>query len=430
MKIRKVSMWRNVWLLLTGVLPILRSQGPLDLPFSREIPSKESEDVALLEWGYDREMQEIVLEIQTPLASWVALGLSPGASLNRSDFVVGGWNEEEEPFFYDAHMEGDWPPVKDETQNYELINLSRNDTHSVLRVWRKWFTCDPNDQEIENDTLRMIVVFGEDSEFQITEDHTFRKSIFFLEIFQDIVYPDVMIPYDFRIKNSFDYHPETGVPIGTEKDPQYIRIEIHYSNFENKQGIVDNSGIRIFYTNELRQYDSAIFMVGIFTFPIHFIPPGSESFRSYGLCNTHLIPEVTKIEGLRLKIQESFNVTPDRQRLFYRGKQGGPSTLNEMCIGFLFYYPVFPFAACWSLLDIHHVTDALGLERADGIMDAILNIDAVEWDDENREIAQRAVMEANYIAIAEDRKGTRLNETSPALPISLPTPHLCDEESP
>ncbi|XP_069818043.1 E3 ubiquitin-protein ligase UHRF2 [Dendropsophus ebraccatus] len=33
------------------------------------------------------------------------------------------------------------------------------------------------------------------------------------------------------------------------------------------------------------------------------------------------LSRLTKIEGLRLKIQDSFNVTPDRQRLFYRGKQ-------------------------------------------------------------------------------------------------------------
>lgn len=27
-----------------------------------------------------------------------------------------------------------------------------------------------------------------------------------------------------------------GVPIGTEEDPKYIRMEIHYSNFQNKEG--------------------------------------------------------------------------------------------------------------------------------------------------------------------------------------------------
>ncbi|MGH0151083.1 UNVERIFIED_CONTAM: hypothetical protein FKN15_052638 [Acipenser sinensis] len=33
------------------------------------------------------------------------------------------------------------------------------------------------------------------------------------------------------------------------------------------------------------------------------------------------LSRLTKIECLRLKIHESFNVSPDQQRLFYRGKQ-------------------------------------------------------------------------------------------------------------
>lgn len=33
------------------------------------------------------------------------------------------------------------------------------------------------------------------------------------------------------------------------------------------------------------------------------------------------LSRLTKIESLRLKIQESFSVNPECQRLFYRGKQ-------------------------------------------------------------------------------------------------------------
>ncbi|GAB0204216.1 E3 ubiquitin-protein ligase UHRF2 [Grus japonensis] len=33
------------------------------------------------------------------------------------------------------------------------------------------------------------------------------------------------------------------------------------------------------------------------------------------------LSRLTKIECLREKIQETFRVSPDRQRLFYRGKQ-------------------------------------------------------------------------------------------------------------
>ncbi|XP_066457807.1 DBH-like monooxygenase protein 2 [Eleutherodactylus coqui] len=90
----------------------------------------------------------------------------------------------------------------------------------------------------------------------------------------------------------FDYPLNCGNSVGSEGDPLYARLEIHYSNFENKEGLKDSSGIRITYTPDLRPYDCATVMIGIFTFPIHFIPPGSEAFRSYGLCNTHLMEDI------------------------------------------------------------------------------------------------------------------------------------------
>lgn len=39
------------------------------------------------------------------------------------------------------------------------------------------------------------------------------------------------------------------------------------------------------------------------------------------------LSRLTKIESLRLKIQEIFNVSPQQQRLFYRGKQVNPAFL-------------------------------------------------------------------------------------------------------
>ncbi|XP_075698811.1 putative DBH-like monooxygenase protein 2 [Rhinoderma darwinii] len=566
METRKGSMWRIICLLLAWVLHVLGSRGPLDLEHSREIQSDERDDIVLLEWGYDREVQEIAMEIQTPLAYSVALGLSPDRSLNKSDFVVAGWNKDNETYFYDAHIEGDWPPVKDKSQDYVLLNLSRNDTHTILRVWRKWFTCDHRDHEIENDTVRVMVVIGDSEKLELTEDHTFRKSIFFLEILEHVAFPDILLSHDFKLNDfplsdedttyactfrpmprvskkhhiiryeiisdpdtvgivhhiliyicgnttiptsdvgpcygsdsrysqcmtatfgwavggeSFDYPTDSGFSIGTEGDPQYVRIEIHFSNFENKAGLKDSSGLRIYYTPELRPHDSGTLMVGIFTFPMQFIPPGSKKFRSYGLCNTHLmedilgepIPDLTvktfllhahlTARGLRIMhyrngtligslgedknydfnfqqirhlphaltikmgdqiVVECTSSTMDRDGVTF----GGPSSLNEMCVGFLFYYPSVPIAACWSYMDIHYISDVLGLEPADSIMDAILNIDAVEWDDESRAIAQQAVMEVNHLVIVENREGKRMNETSPLPPISLPPPYYCEDDS-
>ncbi|KAM5132146.1 putative DBH-like monooxygenase protein 2 [Mantella aurantiaca] len=556
----------NVWILFCWVVPILGSWGPIDMPFSREMTSAEGENVVQLKWGYDRDMQEISIEIQTPLASWVALGLSPDGKLNASDFAVTGWNKEDQQFFYDAHVEGEWPPVMDKSQDYELLKLDRNETHTVLRVWRKWFTCDSHDLEIENDTIRVIVMHGEDRDFTPSEENTYRKSFFFLEIFKGIIDAEILLLYEFRLKDfpipdqdttyactfipmpnvttkhhivryeqiidpdsvgivhhiliyfcgnnlnfssevgdcygndpryakcmnavlgwavggeNFDFPADVGISIGTEEDPKYIRIEIHYSNFEKKQGILDSSGVRIYYTPELRKHDGGVMMTGIFTFPVHFIPPGAELFRNYGLCNTNLIPQMlnkpvedfhvygyllhghltvrsirtmhyrngTLIGSLGEDKKYDFNFqqlrdlpgfitvqmgdqimvecsssTPDREGVTF----GGPSTLNEMCVVFLFYYPVVPVAACLSILDIQHVNDALELDEADNLMDAVVNISGADWDEETTAKAQNAIMEANHTAMLMHRTGAVINETSSAIPISLPSPHPCHKHT-
>ena len=64
------------------------------------------------------------------------------------------------------------------------------------------------------------------------------------------------------------------------------------SLFHPAPGIYDSSGIRIYYTAQLRKYDMGVLQLGFFTFPIHFIPPGAESFLSYGLCKTETFEEV------------------------------------------------------------------------------------------------------------------------------------------
>lgn len=48
----------------------------------------------------------------------------------------------------------------------------------------------------------------------------------------------------------------------------------------------------MYYTANLRKYDMGVLQLGFLTFPIHFIPPGAESFMSYGLCKTEKFEEV------------------------------------------------------------------------------------------------------------------------------------------
>ncbi|XP_069834939.1 DBH-like monooxygenase protein 2 [Dendropsophus ebraccatus] len=134
--------------------------------------------------------------------------------------------------------------------------------------------------------------------------------------------------------------------------------------------------------------------------------------------------EVTVKMGDQIMVEcESY--TMDREGVTF----GGPSTLNEMCIGFLFYYPALPIATCWSLMDIHNVTGALGMEETDSIMEAVLNVDSADWDDETRAMAQKAVMEAPHLAVVENREGNRVNETTALPPISLPPAYHCEDDS-
>ncbi|PKK30200.1 putative DBH-like monooxygenase protein 2 [Columba livia] len=91
---------------------------------------------------------------------------------------------------------------------------------------------------------------------------------------------------------SYQFPNEAGISIGTLRDPQYIQLEIHYSNFDLLPGLIDSSGMRIYHMPELRKYDVGVLQTGVFIFPVHFIPPGAESYRSYGLCNSSQFDEM------------------------------------------------------------------------------------------------------------------------------------------
>lgn len=70
---------------------------------------------------------------------------------------------------------------------------------------------------------------------------------------------------------------------------QYANIMTDLSTLHN-DGMVDNSGLRIYYTSKLRQHDAGILSVGMQPNWRHIIPPGQESVVSEG----HCVEECTK----------------------------------------------------------------------------------------------------------------------------------------
>lgn len=84
---------------------------------------------------------------------------------------------------------------------------------------------------------------------------------------------------------NFTYPEEAGGYIGGPKTSRYLVLEVHFNNPYLKKGVIDQSGIRLYYTPKLRQYDAAIMEVGLEYNPKNSIPPKASAFRVSGYCS-------------------------------------------------------------------------------------------------------------------------------------------------
>ncbi|XP_075809950.1 DBH-like monooxygenase protein 2 [Microtus pennsylvanicus] len=273
---------------------------------------------------------------------------------------------------------------------------------------------------------------------------------------------------------SYQFPDDVGISIGTPLDPQWIRLEVHYSNFQNLPGIRDTSGIRLYYTSHLRKYDMGVLELGISVFPIHFIPPGAEAFLSYGLCKTEKFEEMngapvsdiyvysylihTHLAGRSLQavqyrngtqlqiickdysydfnLQETRDLpqpavikpgdelliecnyqTLDRDSMTF----GGPSTINEMCLVFFFYYPRINISSCLGYPDIIYVTNELGEEASENPMENLMVLNNVEWTPENIKKAEKACKESQQTVLIKTIDEEEENTTG-WIPDIIPTP--------
>ncbi|KAM7395407.1 hypothetical protein PAMA_006932 [Pampus argenteus] len=91
----------------------------------------------------------------------------------------------------------------------------------------------------------------------------------------------------------YEFPEEVGVPIGGEDDV-YYRLEIHYNNPAKEKGRTDSSGLRLYYTDQLRQYDVGTLTTGFKPFDgyNYKIPPRANEFHTYGVCNTTLFYQI------------------------------------------------------------------------------------------------------------------------------------------
>ncbi|XP_040920021.1 DBH-like monooxygenase protein 2 homolog isoform X2 [Toxotes jaculatrix] len=198
----------------------------------------------------------------------------------------------------------------------------------------------------------------------------------------------------------FELPENAGIPIGGGDSDMFYRLEIHYNNPNLDAGRTDSSGLRLYYTAQLRQHDVGILTTGVqpFEYMNYVIPPKAPEFQTYGVCNTSLfsqnsVPDLqmfavllhTHLAGMKVRVghyrdgkqidflgvDENYNF--EIQQIVSLGKiktikqndeiavectyntvsrtgvtKMGLGTTDEMCLAFLLYYPAIEITSCVS----------------------------------------------------------------------------------
>ncbi|XP_050094650.1 MOXD1 homolog 2-like [Anopheles aquasalis] len=94
-----------------------------------------------------------------------------------------------------------------------------------------------------------------------------------------------------RGSEGFSFPNQVGYPLESNQARFYL-METHYSQsvseyswpFHKPKAMVDNSGLKLFYTSSLRPHDAGVLSVGMDPNWRHIIPPGQEHVVSEGHC--------------------------------------------------------------------------------------------------------------------------------------------------
>lgn len=91
-----------------------------------------------------------------------------------------------------------------------------------------------------------------------------------------------------------NYPKHVGVPIAEDPNTFY-KLEVHFDNPAMKS-VVGTSGLRMHYTDRLREHEGAILVTGVALSPLHIIPPEQQEYRSAGYCSIGCTKKVFPIK--------------------------------------------------------------------------------------------------------------------------------------
>merc|ERR1719204_1704480 len=204
-------------------------------------------------------------------------------------------------------------------------------------------------------------------------------------------------------RKEFYFPPHVGLEVGgmASDRVQYVLLEMHYDNRDERAGFVDSSGLRLYYTTELREHAAGVLMVGLSPEPVgQVLPNGLDAVTHLGFCTAqctrdtlpdegvtmfgsvlhgHTVARAIRLRQIRdgkelepVNVNEAFDFdyqqltllseeravlpgdvllaqctydTSAAQRMLY----GGESSSEEMCLNYVYYYPRrADFAFCLS----------------------------------------------------------------------------------
>ena len=75
-------------------------------------------------------------------------------------------------------------------------------------------------------------------------------------------YLDLIHPWEAGSPRHFNLPSEAGIPLGGADGYRAFRVEVHYHNPKRQSGLIDRSGVRLYYTVSKRANEAGLMLLG------------------------------------------------------------------------------------------------------------------------------------------------------------------------
>ncbi|CAL8312878.1 unnamed protein product [Lota lota] len=205
-------MWPQLALFyLLMAWPTESSAQVVDLPFMEYLDSSR---LVLLRWGFDEVQGNITFTVSIQTTGWIGFGLSPNGNMIGADIVTGGVGTSG-IYFKDRHSTGNFLPMEDREQSYDLLSMTEVEGRTSMTFRRAIQTCDEDDFHITAKPIKLIYAYGETDEMKYHSTRRGTKEVNLLKYMPRVTLPDGVY-FDFTVDN---------IPIPARKTHYHCRVK-------------------------------------------------------------------------------------------------------------------------------------------------------------------------------------------------------------